>query len=322
MDAYSTVFLALLPKRSLPELRDLRFDSIAHIFSTGKRQRKKGKKNRINPSFLGDKPIFPKLEKISFAYIRHFKDLNNDAIANILQWNPQLKSLNIDDCAYIDDNIFQAIATLTPHLETLSYMNNPYSFHCGNGEYLCQRPNLKATLKLKVVDSTLFRMREIRDLFFERLQLDFGCNFLSVADFVKSLSKSKQLRQLRINVSILKAFSDVLEIGHHCDELNELHIEAFKMKDFSMHQLLQLIQNANKLETLYLDDFSGNYCICINDEVYMKMVRIVNNRPQKTHLKIVLRSKSVYNTVSQDLMKIHSDSLTMATTIIYGLLWN
>lgn len=300
-------FLEMLP-RWMPQLRELRFNSI----------RIAGSREQL--PFLGDQPNFPKLEAIVFTNMRKYiTKINNADVERILKSNPQLKSLHFDNCANIDDNIFQSIAILTPRIETLCYMIRSglsRSLHERNAKYLGQLSYLKI-LKLVVDNSIVSRIRETRNLSLEYLHLDFGADLhrhISDLEFLRSLSKMNKLKKLGITALIFEESSDIFDLCCHFDELNEIYIGTYGVEKIPTDQLLGLIQNSNKLKTLHLECLDGKYIIGINSDLFMQIVNIVSKRPHKEHLKIVSYPSSLCCTVPRELMSAHNDSLALITS--------
>lgn len=289
------IFLKMLPKWC-PNLRELSFDTHMESWLFDK---------RAQTPFLGRKPSFKKLEKIAFKDV---PNLDNAAVKRILKWNSQLKHIELSFCRSVSADIFRSIATLTPQIETLIFMEcKPNSISQKNVKYLDQLTNLKAL----ALDSLFSNEPEINENnhFLERLQcaLGMGGNRSQVSDnsFFEKLSHLKKLKKLWLE------FSYALDICRHLDELDELYVTTYKQTRFKTGQLLHLIRSANGLKVLYLKCCGMGRKIHINLDTYMEMVHIVNSRSHKTHLEIHLYSTCFSLNVSEESIKAHADSLTV-----------
>lgn len=297
-----------------PELHHLKFSDISFIPWT--------------PKLHGLDQTFPKLQSISFA----FDNVKHSEIKQFLARNPKLKNIGIEQCCDVDEgrecsSIIQLIAKYVPEVESINFFPHITPDSCDCDTFFGHFRKLNA---LHIVGSDIYLTSVVTnivatDIHLENLDLGLLCEYeqLNRTDddgLVDAIAKLKTVSTLRItNAGRLSQF-DFMKICKSLSELSELHLNIIPTIDLGINtvwsedDLLELIQNAEKLKVLDFRSFNSMRTYFIDADFYMKMLKIVERRPEKIHLTIVL-AFGFHIDVPSALAKAHNDSLTVK-------LWN
>lgn len=295
-------FLRQLPRRS-PELRELKlvnFEAPSSKF------------------FVGLHQNYAQLEKIEFENV----NVKSKDIARILKSNPQLKTLLLTRCQYLDDGVFPIVAKYVPQIELLE-LRTEHSVDPANLQHLSQMKNLKyfslstfgpcPVLSLAEIDfaSTL-----------ENLSL-YNCDVFGRADqFVDRIKKLPKLRHLMLlNVTGLTV-PHILDICHNLPDLSNLFLSnnGFTL---SVDNLIQILRVADKLARLFHSQYEDEMDEIVMDgrtflipsqaqklridiATFKTMVDLIGKRRQK-HLE--LNSNLYQIDVPDYLIKMHENCL-------------
>lgn len=217
----------------------------------------------------------PKLESIVLVLNT---DLSSLHLYAFFRLNPQLKSVEILNCGYVYDDIFEEIAMNLNNLELLTIeVNNFVNFV----------ENLKALLRLN-------RLKELKlncslysiSSFVDELATKDTIEVLHISDgvlndhLIDALSKCKRLRSLKLcsmpNVHdhFLSALATNLPI------LTDFHLS--KCQTMTCKGMIAFVEMAENLNTLNIT----NSIIAIDNVFVLELVRIYKNRNHKLILNL------------------------------------
>lgn len=255
---------------------------------------------------------WPKLEALSFCNVSFSSQIVNDDIEKVLAKNPQLKKLELFYCRNVTDRILQCIAVHTPQIESLKFKSfelRPTTFE-RNSVYLsklCKVKSLEIDCYGKSFCAAIDEMASA-NVPIEHLNLR-SFNLRNQVDrFANGISKLKTIQSLILSHSPGLRASHVIDIVKNLDELAEFELTS--MLDLSSENLLELLKTGPKLRKIKFGSFPRNK-IFIGGDLFMKMVRIVEKRSQKTHLMLFLLNWYADVVIPGYLATSHSHSLTV-----------
>lgn len=293
------------------ELRELHFHSVLHQNSSC--------------DFL-HRP-FPNLVK--FAW-RQNDQLDSSQITPMLKYNPQLKEFKLDYVCYglIDrpNRFFKPIFAYVPEIESISIRLQTEDVEPPNRRniqrtYLGQLSKLtRLTLQFGNEESDSI-LAELCAISAANIPLEHLCLYEVDFDedgyrrFVDAMSKFKQLETLKLKV-ILERDRDYPVSTHctickHCPELSTLLL----LGDIypTVEDILEIVQHSEKYRSLVVRLRSGRGSMddnfCFKTDTYEQLLKIVESRYEKTHLKIEL-DKNYRVLASDDLVTAHPESLS------------
>lgn len=259
-------------------------------------------------------------------------DVDNETIDESFAMNPKLKNIIVEDCSNAGDQIFASIAMHVPHVETVTYkprkINNrfitPDPIKLTNIVYLGRLKNLKSLALILQPDSTPYMLSAMRKLVaanipLEHLHLqDFDLR-KRTDQFINEISKLKGLKTLKLKGLAGLMPSDILDICLHLSELEELYfLRHCSSHMFTSNHILQLLQNANKLQLFCCHDqwLCDHLCnmkaYCIDADIFGLMVNSIERRPENKQLKICLDNNGYTVSVPDALAVVHKRTLTIA----------
>lgn len=294
----SALILRNLPLWS-PKLRQLKF--VANYFQ----------KNVIKFDALHQK--FPKLKLISFI---SESSVNKIDVEQYLEQNPQLKQLEIIECCGIDDNVSQPIAKYEPKLERITFLSDKRT-HRENIENFGQLRDLKSLI-LQLSNDPEFIPLLVHQMTSDNFLLEFlDLSFFDLAhdtqQFIDGISKLKKLKTLLLyDVSHMTAFH-LNEICKHLKELTEIQMKRTIPK-MTEENLLELIQNAEKLQKFVFYTRSHHNPTIITGDTFNKLIKIVEQRHEKMKLNILLNSDVFKAKIPVELIRAASSLLTIQIT--------
>lgn len=263
---------------------------------------------------------FPKLQSISFQ----FDYCKHSEIKQFFFRNPQLKKIEIGECGDVEpgypSSLIQSIAEYVPEVESIIF--TPLFPRPRIGDYFFGRLRKLKVLRLVgycgYLTSVLCHI-VTTDIPLERLDLGLMFDLVQrqVDGLIYSISELKTLSTLKVlrvtNAGLLSHF-DFIKICKSLSELSELHVDIYPALGFaptiwSEDHLLELIENAEKLKVLNIRWIDSVQIDRIDADLFMKMVKVVERRPEKIHLTIILWSFNVKVDVPSALVRAHNASL-------------
>lgn len=133
-------------------------------------------------------------------------------------------------------------------------------------------------------------------------------------ELIKSMSKLKKIKALRLtNVSFIFK-SDFLEACTKFTDLSELHLGC--LDGWEQNDFLAVIRNTRRLQQLYCridQEDQSNQSWCIDVDTYVKILEIVKAKNANTQLRIVLVGtvNTIPEKIPNELRKTNESSLTI-----------
>lgn len=300
---WDALFLWMLPEWS-PDLRKLTLEY-------------------INPHQIsGLHQAYPKLTKLKLTGVDEAK---NSDIEEFLKRNPQLKQISIITCDRIDNNIFKSIATYTPQIEKIHFFSNVPIQH--NNEPICGQLNYLKELRMEFndlghknynvddADNIIKILDEIGSAGISLRKLDLrSVDFNLIVNggrrFVEAISKLKKLECLKMNDVCGLSATDFTDICDRLPELAELTLKA-TFPTLNSTNVLNLIRFGKRLQKITFYGARPETKLCIDGDMYMKFVNVVQNRSEKIHLLIKLFDFEYTTNVPKELIKKYKDVLTL-----------
>lgn len=251
---------------------------------------------------------FPRLQGFSLRSSENFDPV---CINTFLQKNPQLKTLSIISCNFVDDEIFEIIADSLINLETLHIRV------------------VHVTSAFETNINNLLKLQHLR-------KLEFNCNLRPIVSFVTGLAMTNRIESLGIssaeltpelasalcnlkNLQVLKLISmydgnltSIKTIAQQLPRLQELHLIECDIFDFG--QVLEFVENALKLEKLVIVQCSK--IIPFNGEKFTLLAQNCSKRVDKIQLSLQLdyyELKLTKELISEDLRREYSHILQLVS---------
>lgn len=267
--------------------------------------------------FDGLQQNFSKLESITLHQV---SNLWEPDIVEILKCNPQLKIAFFEQLDFFDeisDRIFQPIAKYAPRLEELC-LRNIIQTNDKNVEFIGKLKKLKTLQIAQVAPRITWSI--IRNVGMPNIQLECLCLdiiWLTI-DFDQLIAAFPNLKKLKtLELKRLEDFS-VSHICQLCGQLPELNELQLFDNNFvlSAGDILDLVENANTLQLLRYCEPNmkpqPNPRVHINGETFMKIVKLIEKRPLKQPLRIVLDCKCFTADIPAKLVAMHKDMLELS----------
>lgn len=246
-----------------------------------------------------------KLETLSIDFSADFA-----LIDGYLARSPHLRKLQITYEVVGEGDLLQSIATHIPLVENIDIRPHESSnFNC-----LAEQLKLN-TLHMRMNHAYgpdfLQALTAVDNVTLEHFELwsfrlpDPG----HVNKFTANLPKLKTIKTLKLHFIHELNASHVINVAKNLNELVEFYWST--MSPFTKEQLLELIRNANALQRFTFSVRSGTKRIPLDRNIFMELVSVVKNRPQKTHLRIDAFCFFQEIAVPNDLISANSDSLTI-----------
>lgn len=300
-------FWKMLPTWS-PELRDLEI----------KMQFRKNNPVPVMTPLL--KQSFTKLQSISFQGVHYTRFTN---IEVFLKSNPQIKRIKFISCYRLDDSIFQYLAKHVPGIESICIQEiglKPTSEN--NLKYIrglrCLKSFEFGGIMASLIPSlalSILNEINVETITVERLRLNFRVNrpFNGIEQLIEIISGMKTLKTLWIgNVNGLSA-SHLINICKNLPQLSELCLHLNEIS-LSADNLLKLLRNADKLESLYYYEWHSSIDVdkssFIDVQTYNAIVKIVKQRREKLHLQIELDNEFTVK-IPRELTRKNKDVLSL-----------
>lgn len=263
---------------------------------------------------------FPKLVKI----VLHSLDLHGSDMVKMLKHNPQLKEIDIRQFGEMIsfDDLLPSIAAHVPEIESLHIRLANGMIRTDIHKYFGQLRKLSAlTVEhpkksegFYVSHAILVMVRKNVPLKYVSL-LRVHFNRLNAFIFEKTVPQLKQLETLKlVAVTGYLKLSHIHKVCQRCNELSRLLLCVKHVP--TLDDISQMIRNATNLRWLSIEPtVRGQVAqICVNTDVYKEWLQIVENRREKTHLKIELYDVYYTTTVPNDLVTAHQKTLSVVYT--------
>lgn len=273
---------------------------------------------------------FPNLQKMVLRRI--LTPLTDSDIADILKYNPQLKEFELDyheaKCTLTPDAILRSIVanileveSLSIRLRILKYLSNIQH----TSTYFGQLKHLtKLTLQFARIKSN-FMVAELCAIGAANIPLRHLCLYdVHLKDvyfqFVDAISKFKQLETLKLQAYMHDdefPVWTICSISKHCPELSTLLL----LGDIypTGENILEITRNLKNLRSLVVRSYSRklrrevgtNENLRFQTDTYKKLLKVVESRSEKTHLKIELDGNYRVPIAPVDLVTVHQKSLSI-----------
>lgn len=251
---------------------------------------------------------FPNLQ--GFA-LRSNDNFDPVCMNTFLRKNPQLRTLSLMGCNFVDDEIFEIIADNLVNLEVL-YIRVVH-----------------VTNKFEANLENLLRLQQLR-------KLEFNCGLLPINTFITGLAMTNRIESLGIssaeltpdlcsalcnlkNLKTLKLMSmydgnvkSLKLIAQQLPRLKELHIIESDFINF--HQIIEFIEHAPRVEKLVVVESSK--ILPINSEMFVRLAESVQKRIDKLQLCVHLdyfELKTTKENISDELRKEYLHILQLST---------
>lgn len=181
-------------------------------------------------------------------------NIHNGFFEGFVSLNPQLKKVEINSCKNLDDRILQSIALHLPQIEELVF-GGVKRTDASNVKYLSHLQELKSFKMWGAFLLTIFwaPMLEIWEIDYahsplENLSVEFF-HFDENADrFFAAISKLENLKTFALNYCFGLSLSNIEDFcKQHC-EITELILSDVLDQVLSVADLLNIVQNAEKLK--------------------------------------------------------------------------
>lgn len=256
---------------------------------------------------------FPKLESICLDGI----SLNGNDFTNFLRRNSHLKKISICSCHEVNYNIFRSIATYVPHIEDLHFSASSHSGGTFEENYKHLTKLLKLTsLSLGDTDdsslSVIIGMSKA-NIPIENLQFHIRETSRMREQYMEGILGFKKLKRLTLLGNECLSSSDIVSISKN---LTELQVITLIKPELPVQDLLEILRNGDKLKQIYCywvgDDDDDEDVKFMHVEYFVEMIRILEKRPERTHLKLMLVARDGFSTnIPKELMDAHKDILTL-----------
>lgn len=255
---------------------------------------------------------WPKLEALAFFNVSFSSQIVNVDVEKVLAKNPQLKKIELFYCRNVTDHILQSIATYTPQVESLKFKSFELrsSTFQRNTKYLGQMSKLKSVEIDCYGNSFCSAIDEMAaaNVAIDHLKLR-SFNLRDQAErFSNGISRIKTLKSLVLSHSVGLKATHVIDIVNNLDVLTEFELTS--MLDLTVENLLELIKTGRKLQKIKFGAFP-KHRIFIGGELFTKMAKIVEKRPEKVHLVLFLLNWYADVVIPEYLVAAHSDALTV-----------
>lgn len=251
---------------------------------------------------------FPQLEGFSLRSNDNFDPI---CMNTFLQKNPQLQTLSMIGCNFVDDEIFEIIADNLINLETL-YIRVVH-----------------VTSAFETNINNLLRLQNLR-------KLEFNCGLRPIVSFITGLAMTNRIESLGIssaeltpelssalnnlkNLKVLKFISmydgnlkSIKPIAQQLIKLKELHLIECDIFDFD--QILEFVEHAPKLEKLVIIQCSK--IVPFNGEQFVQMAQHCLRRVDKLQLSLHMdyfELKLIKEQISEELRREYVHILQLAS---------
>lgn len=266
-------------------------------------------------------------------------NVSNGVIEGFVSLNPQLKKIVIHSCKKVDDRIFQSIAGHLAQIEELDIGGGKRTNtnNVKNLSRLCKSKSFSmwGSFLLTILAAPMLEIWEINyaNLPLENLSVQY-CHFHDNADqFFAAISKLKNLRSFSLNYCFGLSLSNIDDICKQHREITELLLSDVLDHVLSVANLVNIIQNADKLRKftyIYhaLEDEDqeeeeaegegeqegeekdeGEARVFVGAKEFKLMVNVVQNR--RHHLLLEIRSNLYDIEVPNELTKLYKKSFDL-----------
>lgn len=254
---------------------------------------------------------WPKLEALAFYNVSFSSQIVNVEVEKVLAKNPQLKKIEIFYCRNVTDRILHSIATHAQQIESLKFK----SFELRSSTFERNSKHLAKLSKLKSLEIDCYGKSicsAIDEMAAENVAIEHlklrSFNLRDQADrFTDGISKLKTITSLDLSHSRGLNAAHLMEIVKNLD-LNE--IELTSMLDLTAENLLELIKIGRKVQKIKFGSFPKRK-IYMEGDLFLKIVRIVEKRPEKIHLTLFLLNWYADVVIPHYLVSAHSDVLAV-----------
>lgn len=130
--------------------------------------------------------------------------------------------------------------------------------------------------------------------------------------YMEGILGFKKLKRLTLLRNECLSSSDIVSISKN---LTELQVITLIKPELPVQDLLEILRNGDKLKQIYCywvgndDDDDVKF---MHVEYFVEMIRILEKRPERTHLKLMLVARDGFSTnIPKELMNAHKDILTL-----------
>lgn len=208
----------------------------------------------------------------------------------------------------------------TPRVETITYIV-PAEPNIDNIKYFGRLTQLRSLdIRCATLSAEMFQMRAICKISeakipLQHLSFSFDNFDKFSAQLVDAVSKLKTLKTLVISTRCGLIFNAMQYICKGLPELEELKLIGNSMIDVQPDNLIEWIRCGEKLRRLYVykphTAMNANEAYCIDANVYMELVQILQERREKRHFTLDLNTRVYTLDVPHQLMSRYKAILTI-----------
>lgn len=255
--------------------------------------------------FIGLQQNYPALERVLFENV----GMCGSDIEGFFKSNPQLKTINVEKCQKLDDDIIPMLAKHVPTIEGLYLHFDESTDHLKeNMKHLSVLTNLsELALASTTIESTMLDVCEIG---FSKMPLETLLlhNFNvgnNVRDFANEISKLEHLKTLELwSVDGLND-AHIVDICENLSELCKLSLRDLKFV-MSTESLTQILRKAVKLDMICHTKPGGEGKKCIDSVTYKTIVSIIQQRDGQKLLE--LKSDCYcFHSITKELIEAHQN---------------
>lgn len=249
----------------------------------------------------------PELHVLSFISKQRGNVQYFSFVGFVIKWSPQQKEIEVTG----HDDILQLGAEQALQIASIGYkiVNTHEAYSDGSWQYIDSKKMARITFKLcevgaDNVSSELFHLNVT--------WIDHG---YSGDQFVDEILKMQKITKLVVKDVQCFTVTHIVRMCRDLSELSDLYLAEYNGKcQFSIDDLLAFVRNARKLKVLCYDGLCRKEKIHIDAITYKKMVDIVMQRPEKTHLKILLNAFTAKQRIPDEMINEHKNLLTIVIT--------
>lgn len=232
----------------------------------------------------------PKLKSLDISDCNY---VNNEFIRKSLELNPELKEFELDQPSTLSSEIFQSIVQYTPQIEKI--VTDRINFDIEHVKHLKQ---LKALKLLRINCQNESFSPVICELVASAVPLKCLCLSYFAADeeLFTAISKLKQLKTLELSRGTNMNLSNIVEMVGCLNELTDLRIDGV---DIAARPFLEIIRRAPKLQYLQLG--ASERKVALDATLFMEILVVLATRIRRCPLEVSLRVGSV--NVPQEILR-------------------
>lgn len=254
---------------------------------------------------IGLQQNYAALERVLFENV----GMCGSDIEGFFRSNPQLKTINLENCRKLDDDIIPMLATHVPNIEGLYLHFDQLTDHLK--ENLKHLSALKSLSELALASTTIdTKILDVCEIGFSEIPLETLLlhNFNvgdNVRNFAAEISKLVHLKTLELwSVDGLND-AHIVDICEKLSELRKLSLRDLKFV-MPIENLTQIIRKAEKLDMFCHTKNGSEFKKCIDSDTYKTIVSIIQGREGKRFSK--LKSDCYcFHSIPKELMEAHKN---------------